>query len=774
MAKRPARRQTSTPTLPLSGSFPHYLSAIARDLSRRYAFGGEAGRGKTGAAYKIVDVHTDRPFCLKTCSPDVTDAAGREQVRETLSTEVKILRPLSHRCLPAIYDAQLKAELPYYVCTYHPGVTFKRFRLEGRKLPLRESTSAIWSLLDVMKYLHNQDRQHCDLHSENVMISPEVFRDGIMVIDFSSGHRGSDSSPDTFNRGNFAFKPVSDQPQAGRRVTRKVTQFEQYDFAGLGMLLAQMKDSFFAGASRQSQSAYVDFCGALRNGDINTWDAIEDRFLTVLDPYRIWTGNADLFTSADGGPQAISLPAGVGVAVGVAPLAVVNTSAFQRLRGIRQLSFCEWFFPGASHTRFEHSLGVFGRAKSAIESLVHDRAFRDLRSVAQIRGFLLAALVHDVGHYPFGHLVEQYAASRLWKSAAAKEAASHSRHSLWLMDNDEELRTAIDEHWGPEARLNARRTLTKQVPVLSELLDGPIDIDKVDYLARDAVHCGVPFGAGLDVSGLHRALRVVHGGHRLGIESAGVPAAEGLMVLQDQMLSSVYWHPTIRGLICMFHGVLANLVSKDEALFNGLVEELKRCTSEDDAIRSVLRPRVDMLPKKKRESVQRLLSPLVRLKFSDIYVPTVTYAPTDPPPEHLPSDNAYRSIVKDFTHTESTAAEPVNWHNVRRLRTAYIAALIEMGQPADDLHVVIDVPYGKSSRQNLIVYSDRTGVEKDITDISHLKETIFTMPATFLSPVRVYLAPEMHAPVSERISRLRQRAEEIFYERRPLNDHADE
>jgi hypothetical protein len=92
-----------------------------------------------------------------------------------------------------------------------------------------------------------------------------------MVIDFSSGHRESDSSPETANRGNVNFKDIDDQPRAGLRGARNLTAYLHSDFRGLGLLLAQMKESFFVRATRTSRNAYSEFCRALIDGRLTKW-----------------------------------------------------------------------------------------------------------------------------------------------------------------------------------------------------------------------------------------------------------------------------------------------------------------------------------------------------------------------------------------------------------------------------------------------------------------------------------------------------------------------
>lgn len=764
MARSKSRKQT---TLPLNGSFPDYLQEAAGDLQQLYAFERELARGKTGVACLLRSRGNEACFaCLKTIRDDITNAPELARVRETLIAEIEILSPLSHRCLPTVYQSNIRQERPYYVCTYHPGKTFNEFRNAPDSLGVKESAYVVWSLLDVLRYLHETGRTHCDLHSNNVMISAEVFRHGIMVIDFSSGHRDSDSSLETSNRGNLHFKPVEQQGRTGRRVNRsqELMAFRRADFKALGTLLALMSNKLLINTSQVTRTAYLEYCRALQDGRIDNWNEAHDRFASVIDPYRIQTENADLFLSEKGTPLEITIPVSGHTTVGEGPLAIINTDSFQRLRGIKQLSFCDWRFPGATHSRFEHSIGVFSVCKEATHHLMHDPVFREQFSPIQIRGLLLAALLHDIGHYPFAHVIEQYAASRFPDNSEALRIVSHEVHGKELLESDSELAEAIKRYWGDEALMQAKKTLDGNASVLSELIDGPIDIDKIDYLMRDASHCGIAFGDGLDAQGLLKAYRCVDNGRHLGIDEKGVSATEGLMILQDQMLSSVYWDETVRGVICMFHGVLAYLVKREIGTLRKLVAELKACRSDNDAIANVLIPWIDKFKGNEKSDLKSLISTHATSMSSRAYVPIKTYRSSDDAPRKA-FMNIYRMIIGQRNSNQSST--PIEWKAVSSLREAFIEAFAEKGINLKRLHLGVDVPSGKGSRRRVVVQSDPNGPTVSITEISHLNTSIFDDPAAYLSPVRVYLAPEAYFDAGDRLKSIIEAAEERFFANGP-------
>jgi uncharacterized protein len=112
----------------------------------------------------------------------------------------------------------------------------------------------------------------------------------------------------------------------------------------------------------------------------------------------------------------------------------------QKLRGIKQLSFCDWEFFGAVHSRYEHSLGVFETAAEGIDYLCHVKSFRRHFSEIHVVSLLLSSLLHDVGHYPFAHVIEHYVSARFSGNLDLRDHVYHARHSIDLIENDPQIR----------------------------------------------------------------------------------------------------------------------------------------------------------------------------------------------------------------------------------------------------------------------------------------------------------------------------------------------
>ncbi|MDI3474531.1 MAG: uncharacterized protein PWQ95_259 [Thermococcaceae archaeon] len=188
---------------------------------------------------------------------------------------------------------------------------------------------------------------------------------------------------------------------------------------------------------------------------------------------------------------------------------LVDTPEFQRLRRITQLGFAFLAYPSARHTRFEHSLGTFHLAKRV----------RGYNPEVE-EGVVYAALLHDLGHYPFSHTLEGI-------------FPKHEENTAWIIKHGS-IGDVIRERYSIPEFLN----LLKH-PVVS----GDIDVDRMDYLVRDAYYTGAAYGV-VDLERLLRNLKF--DGRRLIIEEKGLIAAQNLLLARAMMHPTVYFHHTAK------------------------------------------------------------------------------------------------------------------------------------------------------------------------------------------------------------------------------------
>jgi HD superfamily phosphohydrolase len=262
------------------------------------------------------------------------------------------------------------------------------------------------------------------------------------------------------------------------------------------------------------------------------------------------------------------------IRVDEAAVRLMDTRPFQRLRYVRQLGLAYLVYPGATHTRFEHALGAYHLAGRAL-ALLEERG--ELRGLPPDECDVVraAALLHDVGHYPYSHALEE------------SGALHHEEVARPLIERGE-LAERLREWRGPDApaRVIALIRGVSASP-LQGLISGSLDLDKIEYLKRDALMCGVPYGE-IDVDRLLHSLAVVPspetGAPAVGVLEKGLSALESLLFAKYQMYRNVYWHHAVRSATAMYKRLVDDALGARslgaEALAaytdEGLLNELER------------------------------------------------------------------------------------------------------------------------------------------------------------------------------------------------------
>lgn len=262
---------------------------------------------------------------------------------------------------------------------------------------------------------------------------------------------------------------------------------------------------------------------------------------------------------------------------------LIDTPQFRRLAGISQLGLVSLVYPAATHTRFEHSLGVYRMALLFLDHLANDERFLSLVSTHDAERFLVAALMHDVGHWPFCHPIEDVSLSGVPK---------HEQFAAHFL-GEQEIADALREDWGLDPQLilellnAAPQNPTEKL--LQSLLSGPIDVDKMDYLMRDSLHAGVPYGRNFDQARLIQSLCLNEAGDGLAITDKGKTAAEMMVFARYVMFSEVYWHHAVRSATAMLQRafVMINDSLDFESTFrltdHPMVDQLKAAAEDGPA-----------------------------------------------------------------------------------------------------------------------------------------------------------------------------------------------
>lgn len=224
---------------------------------------------------------------------------------------------------------------------------------------------------------------------------------------------------------------------------------------------------------------------------------------------------------------------------------LVDSAEFHRLAKISQLGLVGLVYPAANHTRFEHSLGVYRMALRYLDRLSDDERFAAAVSPQAAERFVVAALLHDLGHWPFCHPIEDL---RL-RQTPTHELFANS----FLLEG--ELADLLRDEWDLPPReivdLLSGKPRDRCDRLLRSMLSGPIDVDKMDYLMRDSLHAGVPYGRNFDQPRLIQSLCLNEAGDGLAITDKGKTAAEMMVFARYVMFSEVYWHHAVRSATAM-------------------------------------------------------------------------------------------------------------------------------------------------------------------------------------------------------------------------------
>ncbi len=230
---------------------------------------------------------------------------------------------------------------------------------------------------------------------------------------------------------------------------------------------------------------------------------------------------------------------------------VVDTASFQRLRHIKQLGMGHLVYPNATHTRFAHSLGVLGIMHRILATAERNGIPGVTERKADLR---LAALLHDVGHYPYSHLLEGVDRVQLAEEfihdpgrkrgtiASVPRYPKHESLSRIVLTEQKDLLDAIG---GPERAKKVADLFTGTAVAdkqWSKLISSSLDMDRLDYLLRDARAAGVPYGA-IDLNYLLTSLQISSDG-LIGVDEKAMTAAEQYLFARYFMHRAVYWHKT--------------------------------------------------------------------------------------------------------------------------------------------------------------------------------------------------------------------------------------
>ncbi len=244
-------------------------------------------------------------------------------------------------------------------------------------------------------------------------------------------------------------------------------------------------------------------------------------------------------------------------------IAIIDTPIFQRLRRIRQLAGAHLVYPGAQHSRFEHSLGTMHIANQAA-IVLKEKGFLDSNDVENIR---MASLLHDIGHGPFSHLFEEV--------LQKKKKISHEEIGERLI-----LKTEIGDlitKYGYDKKFLSKLAFgNSKYQFMNEIISGGLSSDMMDYLLRDGYFTGAEH-AKVDFMRIINSLDVHN--KKLSLDRSALNSFESMMISRYQMFKAVYFHKTVRAAeVMLLESML--LADKDLGLASSTIEKYVELTDE--------------------------------------------------------------------------------------------------------------------------------------------------------------------------------------------------
>jgi serine/threonine protein kinase len=621
------------------------VEAFRERLSERYAYKRVLGAGGSGVVLRLQDdVFPLQDVALKFPRP----VTGRTQLlAEMLGKEINFLAELRHPGIVRIqFHGQLSVPsqppLPFYLMEAIDGVRSDKFVLN--LLPTSEKSRkqfdpAVFettilemfrAVLDSIRYLHEHHagaKVHLDIKPENILVNKSGQP---VMIDLGTCKQVNSGVDKTIVACTLPMAP----PSLARRLAKDPTDknrakgeidrdqilqtWDLYTFAasmlhwlGIGHTNGEsLSDAIPAEALSAYTRKYLlllaaRFMANEKIDDIPAW--FEKRLglslvvirsmavstardgLELVD--RILSRSSPIDVIPEMAMRAVTtLQPSEGVHVPLTPrlIHLLEHRALRRLDSIAQLGMVVEVYPEARHTRKEHSLGTYAWTIQYVKALYSDPVsplFKQWVTADDCRDVLLAALLHDIGHFPLAHDLEDIDSDLFdhgdLTNAWLKGGYRRSSAEKFQMDKLDDVLA----EWGTTAEriqdlLSAKATslsqkISPKAKLLRSLISGPIDADKIDYLSRDSDRMHLPYPRGIDVDRILRSLTTivldrVAGGARdvplIGVHAKGKVAAEFVSIARYAMFSQGYWHHTVRAMKAMLgRGVRALVAEQSDA-----------------------------------------------------------------------------------------------------------------------------------------------------------------------------------------------------------------
>lgn len=527
-----------------------------------------------------------KKFAIKFYRPTDKDPQILKDSLERFVREIKILVSLSHRNIVKVYSGgkalwiekenswevhegfdnvavETMGEVLYFIMDFIEGKDLPSIfpeleekdgnRLESKGTPIHERLELfedmICQITDAIGYYHSKNITHKDIKPVNIRFSIEDST--FIIVDFGfARHITSPQDDPTIIRTELIDFP-----------SIRVQNYRSNDLAQFSLMLLKVLPSF---NKEYDENRYRGIRTVLERATNQTleqryktqsefYSAIKKYFLTIpmwkfelkLNEY-LCPNRFGRFSFK------VRNPVSGSILMSKEVRRIIDTPEFQRLRGVRQLGPTIFVFPGANHTRFEHSLGTYFLSLKYLERLLGLSPFRELCEPMDqtIKLIVLSSLLHDIGHYPYSHWIEE-----IDQFPDGIKFPIHEDRAKEIIHSDN-IRKLIEEEWevNPETLSNiiVGKHIKDGTILINSFINSVLDIDKIDYLLRDSIHCGVEYGKGLDIERLLDSLYIDPNNHKICLTDKGKSCLLSILTCRNVMYQEIYWHKTVRACDAMF------------------------------------------------------------------------------------------------------------------------------------------------------------------------------------------------------------------------------
>lgn len=577
--------------------------AIEENFKSVYTDCTHIGTGSTAYVFSMKHIALDVLRVIKVFKQEY---AANEENLQDIRDEAKATAQLTHENVISIFEAgeisiqntkpiapevdasALSVSIPYYIMEYLDGASTLREFINREASVLTDDfiLSVFSQTLNGLSFIHRNKRIHHDIKEDNLLVN----KDGkVKIFDFGFSKPNDDNQEEdkyVIIRGTSDYWPelikqencVQDIGSNANRAFGLIRQ--EYNSALLDVhALSLVFSRVIKNPNIKKLFSATDFSYILEIASkMNLDDTSSENYSSTDEIINDFAKLNKSFIPVAGIPEfsfipkigVIRIPDAMGVPFTSRVKLIVDHPWFQRLRNAKQMGFAYLVYPGAMHTRFEHSLGVYYNSIKYITALLGDERtpfFKINASPENMLSVLAAALLHDIGQHTFGHSLEEDLLFHHHETYTSRFINGRDDGLLGMLPKSKRtIEDILINDWGLGATDLLNYIISGEDPngkmnspinnILKSIVNGPLDADKIDYLRRDSIHAGTPYGLSLDEGRFLQSLTACKEHECIAFNQKGKVCAELFFISRSHMHAEVYWHHAVRS----FSGMLNNAI----------------------------------------------------------------------------------------------------------------------------------------------------------------------------------------------------------------------